>query len=406
MNTSDQSLFPIDSAFKRRWDWQYIPIANAAKGWTINVNGKQYDWWDFLMKINALIGSTTNSEDKKLGYFFCKTQNGTIDAGTFVGKVIFYLWNDVFKDFEFEGDAFLDEDKQTKLTFDKFYMIDATGKTIVRKDKVDLFLTNLGVRFANTTVENEDDFDDENSLDNDEDNNSSDGKDRSRYSINHHGQYNKRKLAFECVKLYVENNPNLSAQEVVDIWMRLGIKTSNLVETPAQHELRRGSDPQFDQRSFEVTLPNGESVFVSNQFGVNRINDFIEKVNAQDWDIHIEKIGAPADGIQSTASNSNSQRFYVEFPDGSVINAKTSIETFAQVVERVGVERVAGLGLTVSRHPLLSKDKLPEDTYGGYGINQRRIGDYWMVCKFNNDQKMRFLQQIKQALNLDMDIKL
>ena len=70
MNTSDQSLFPIDSAFKRRWDWKYIPISNANKDWAIKVNGNKYDWWNFLEKINAQIGSTTNSEDKKLGYFF------------------------------------------------------------------------------------------------------------------------------------------------------------------------------------------------------------------------------------------------------------------------------------------------------------------------------------------------
>ena len=141
MNTSDQSLFPIDSAFKRRWDWKYVPIANAEKNWAIDANGKKYDWWDFLNKINSLIGETTNSEDKKLGYFFCKTQTGIIDAETFVGKVIFYLWNDVFKDFEFEGDVFVDTDGETKLTFDKFYNPDAT----VRESTVEVFLNNLGI---------------------------------------------------------------------------------------------------------------------------------------------------------------------------------------------------------------------------------------------------------------------
>ena len=141
MNTSDQSLFPIDSAFKRRWDWKYVPIANAEKNWAIKVNGKKYDWWDFLNKINALIGETTNSEDKKLGYFFCKTETGIIDAETFVGKVIFYLWNDVFNDFEFEGDVFVDTDGETKLTFDKFYNPDAT----VQESTVEVFLNNLGV---------------------------------------------------------------------------------------------------------------------------------------------------------------------------------------------------------------------------------------------------------------------
>lgn len=44
MNTSDQSLFPIDSAFKRRWDWTYMPISNAEKDWIIEVDGSKYDW--------------------------------------------------------------------------------------------------------------------------------------------------------------------------------------------------------------------------------------------------------------------------------------------------------------------------------------------------------------------------
>ena len=148
MNTSDQSLFPIDSAFKRRWDWQYMPISKGRENgkdmnWSIIANDNKYDWWSFLTKINEQIGSTTNSEDKKLGFFFCKAVNGKISAETFVGKVIFYLWNDVFKDFGFDNAIFNDEDGST-LSFDKFYATE-NGKVIVCKDKVDKFLKNLGV---------------------------------------------------------------------------------------------------------------------------------------------------------------------------------------------------------------------------------------------------------------------
>lgn len=143
MNTSDQSLFPIDSAFKRRWDWQYVPICDARKDWTIEVGENKYDWWVFLSKINTYIYDATFSEDKKLGYFFCKADNGVISAEKFVSKVIFYLWNDVFKDTEFDGDAFRDENGG-KLSFDKFYL-DMNGLTKVNEDKVGQFLRNLDI---------------------------------------------------------------------------------------------------------------------------------------------------------------------------------------------------------------------------------------------------------------------
>lgn len=144
MNTSDQSLFPIDSAFKRRWDWNYVPISDAGERWTIDVNGAKYDWWQFLVAINSRIYDATYSEDKKLGYFFCKAENGVISAEKFVSKVVFYLWNDVFKDSEFEGEAFSDGDNG-KLSFDKFYITEA-GKTEVNEEKVERFLNNLELK--------------------------------------------------------------------------------------------------------------------------------------------------------------------------------------------------------------------------------------------------------------------
>ena len=85
-----------------------------------------------------------------MGYFFCKAQNGIVSAETFVSKVIFYLWNDVFKDQAFASDIFRDGEEE--LTFNKFYDVNANGKAVVKEDKVELFLQNLGVGFAEETI--------------------------------------------------------------------------------------------------------------------------------------------------------------------------------------------------------------------------------------------------------------
>lgn len=130
MNTSDQSLFPMDSAFKRRWEWKYIKIADAHKDWKIETNGE--DWYGFICQINRIISNMTSSADKQLGYFFCQAnEDGKITTETFVSKVIFYLWNDVFKDYGFE-DANLfkyktlegDKEVEKDLTFPDFYDVD------------------------------------------------------------------------------------------------------------------------------------------------------------------------------------------------------------------------------------------------------------------------------------------
>lgn len=141
MNTSDQSLFPIDSAFKRRWDWKYIPIKDGKEGWKISAGDYEYDWWSFLQKINAVIGTATESEDKKLGYFFVKAEDNMISADKFVSKVIFYLYNDVFKDNDIDGDLLVDKDDNEVLTFQKFFNEDGSAK----ESKVVMFLDNLGV---------------------------------------------------------------------------------------------------------------------------------------------------------------------------------------------------------------------------------------------------------------------
>lgn len=151
MNTSDQSLFPIDSAFKRRWAWKYIPISNANKNYTIEVGSDKYDWWKFLEKANALVESFTESEDKKLGYFFCKADNsGVISLEQFVGKVVFYLWNGVFKDAGFDDEVF-DDGNGDKLYFKRFF--DSKGDP--NPESVRQFMKNLVVGAVASSAGNE-----------------------------------------------------------------------------------------------------------------------------------------------------------------------------------------------------------------------------------------------------------
>ncbi len=273
MNTSDQSLFPIDSAFKRRWDWQYVPISDVGENWVISVNGKDYSWWGFLEEINKRIYKATYSEDKKLGYFFCKANgDGVIDADKFVSKVIFYLWNDVFKDTEFEGDTFKDGNNG-KLTFDKFYKVE-DKKTKVVSEKVELFLNNLGLRSED--------------VEEDEDGNTKESSSRNydKFTINGGKEYGKNRLAIECIKKFITLNPAMSAQEVYETWKQLAIGVPHFIEKKAEYESRNSN-----KRSNKIDC-NGEELYVAlNGYGNNgKADELMNKVNEKGWGITIEKI--------------------------------------------------------------------------------------------------------------------
>ena len=294
MNTSDQSLFPIDSAFKRRWEWQYMPIGKGFDEngreikWAIEGATKKYDWWSFLEKINAQVGEATQSEDKKLGFFFCKANEGIISAEKFVGKVIFYLWNDVFKNNGFEGPIFKDADG-TELSFGKFYKSDASGNAIVQKNKVELFLTNLGVQVAGTNNPIDDPLPE---VDEDGNNASSATKDFSKYAINGNGAYSKGSVVLEAMKLYIANNPNKDAISIVNDWLALGVNVPNFVETEAMfiERKQKSKDSRINEKAKTTTLSNGETLYVSNQYNPERMSDVISKVNAANWNITISKI--------------------------------------------------------------------------------------------------------------------
>lgn len=300
MNTSDQSLFPIDSAFKRRWDWKYVPIregrdkeTNAPLNWRINTGDKQYDWWSFVSKINELIGSLTNSEDKKLGYFFCKANNEEINTNLFVSKVIFYLWNDVFKDYGFDDKDFQDEEGKI-LSFDRFYE-DKNGKTNVDIAIVEQFLENLGVEKASFNKEEDDDVDDEDSIKEEESPNSSTEKrnrDNSHYTINGQGDYKKGPLALAVLQKYTNSNPSKTVKEIMKDWAPVIVNVPHMLETQEEYNTRisNSKDKSNRSRANIVKWGNNNVIYISTEWNIDTISEFIQKVNAQDWGINIEKI--------------------------------------------------------------------------------------------------------------------
>uniref|UniRef100_UPI0040270775 AAA family ATPase n=1 Tax=Alloprevotella sp. TaxID=1872471 RepID=UPI0040270775 len=295
MNTSDQSLFPIDSAFKRRWDWKYVRITNGYErdeqgefrtdeqgnriplNWKIKVDkNTEFDWWEFVKAIDNEIADKTDSDDKKLGYFFCKPQGDskTIDVETFVGKVIFYLWNDVFKD---EDADIFKLPTTAKPTFDQFYTEDEkTGLTIANAEAVRLFLEKLKLKPL-TNEENE----------GDEDEASPNGKDNSKYSINGKGEYVKSRVVIESVKEYIFLNPAMSAQEVLAKWQSLGINITHLIESETDYNQR-----SEDGKKRAEAVACGDSILYVAIDGFNRsnIDGVVNAINQANLELTIAKL--------------------------------------------------------------------------------------------------------------------
>ena len=387
MNTSDQSLFPIDSAFKRRWDWNYIKIKDAGENFKIVFsNGNTYDWWDFVSAINERIeGGEIQQEDKKLGYFFAKAKDKVVTPKVLLSKVLFYLYNDVFKDFGLDEDFFKDENGET-MSFASYF--DHDGQ--INEDRVERFVTNLGLESespnntdfvneltvngkkmryitdavfeilseaakSNTSeaisdavdeifadrddvikyIDNPESYEKENrwnktpiiandgtafvvsnqwhkseiqqvkelaehfnipfdyalgESDNvDDASEQNDGRDYTKYKINGQGRYSKKMLAYELVKLYVEQHPDMSAFEVVKEWSSLGNIVSHFVELKEAYDKRKGTDKA---NRVAIVECKGEPIYISTNGwgGKSKIQELIDAVQSKGWGMSINEI--------------------------------------------------------------------------------------------------------------------
>ncbi|OWV18979.1 hypothetical protein B7982_14650 [Fibrobacter sp. UWB2] len=233
MNTSDQSLFPMDSAFKRRWEWKYFPIKeDVNKKWYISFgeenNLQKCEWWRFLKEINRRIGDLTRSEDKKIGFYFCKAQKGEIKQEAFVGKVLFYLYNEIMRIYGIE-DFFTDENdtKEEPISFQSFYKEDGS----INASKVEEFLKKMGLVQAIQSVKS--------------------------YTIdNDNEEISANELIHKTLEKYIDKNNTESAEDIVKKWnSEMGL---NLVTTEEIDEADSLEDGHGDLIYIKRVLENDD----------------------------------------------------------------------------------------------------------------------------------------------------
>lgn len=261
MNTSDQSLFPIDSAFKRRWDWEYEPIKYKNTDWEIEIGDLKYRWSDFQKEVNTRILKDTGSEDKMLGDYFVNPPTRIISYNLFRNKILFYLWNDVCKD----GDADIFPTGED-FSFSQLYNQDS-----------ELVIASMMDKLGLVPIDDEEDVEDEDI---------GTGRDKTKYSINGVGKYPKRHLATELIKLYIEQNPTLSASQVVEKWKSLGNFVSHFVETQEDYDVRTDKEPRVN-----VLKCGNENIYVStNGWGGQGVMDSLISAIPGNWNLKVEKI--------------------------------------------------------------------------------------------------------------------
>lgn len=411
MNTSDQSLFPIDSAFKRRWNWEYVPIEYDKKAWYIQVGDRYYGWGDFIAAINPIIYELTSSSDKQMGFFFVKpdkksdekiAENNVISEKLFINKVLFYLWTDVLKDYDVSEEPFLVKDSNPQRAyrfvdfFDKehsylqefiskeklglkeveievdvadmdgeqkvvngvnarvdgtkcwtitqtmYYTLRAIAPETDYQQIKDLLKSHLnrdvdeviktitsaegytkenrwldynplqsvdGQTFVITNQWKKDfipaikqlasdlgvEYIDYNEISGTQNQNGSSQGDANgsrtldRYSVNGQGNFLMGPAATEAMKIYISNNPDRTAAEIVTDWSSFNRPK---VYTKEQYEAKKAlsKDSRIDKKHARFNLANGEAVYMSVGFIPESMTDFIRILDTKGWNIEIRKI--------------------------------------------------------------------------------------------------------------------
>lgn len=274
MNTSDQSLFPIDSAFKRRWNWKYMPIeyhpidkkTQQPIDWNFQIGDNIYSWGQFLSKINPEIYTLTESSDKQMGYFFAKADNttGIISEDVFLNKVLFYLWTDVFKDFDVSSELFKNKKANRSFRFTDFFEDPEALGNFIDNFNLDVVedLEHVG------EIQNEK------------------GEwVQPTFMVDGEKIPSMIDTVLTVLKKYFEKYPDISTEEAIQVWNSFGLP-KHALET--EQVFAERTDMSKNRASKVFNTADGRKFYVSAQLRKQHMDKLLSKAN--DWDIHITRL--------------------------------------------------------------------------------------------------------------------
>lgn len=145
MNTADQNVFTLDTAFQRRWKLHHMKNDVMSAGHSkAKIEGSEIEWGIFASVINEMVTDYSlemmSSEDKRLGAYFVKKNE--LSEEEFPEKVLKYLWDDAFK---MKKDAVFDDKFKSLETIIETYELSEPDKlkSVLRLEVYQKMLSKL-----------------------------------------------------------------------------------------------------------------------------------------------------------------------------------------------------------------------------------------------------------------------
>ena len=216
--------------------------------------------------MNPEIYSITESSDKQMGYFFAKADpsTGIISEEVFLNKVLFYLWTDVFKDYEVSSEIFKNKKENRSFRFTDFFEDD---------EALSNFIENCGLEVVEIIADIE------------EIQNSNGESVQPQFSVD--GEIAPSMIATVLITLkkYFEKYPDVSTEESIKVWNSIGLP-KHALETEQVFNDR--TDISKHKASKTFISADGRKFYVSAQLRKQHMDKLISK--AKDWDINIIRI--------------------------------------------------------------------------------------------------------------------